>query len=339
MHITPNALDVKSMRLLIYTGWPVQAWRIPDEQVARIRAALPDVDVLHATSADGAVRDIADADVGLIPWLTTPILAAAARLRWVHSSAAAVGDLLPLDELAHRAIVVTNSRGVQAVPMAEQVMAGLLALARRLDLTIHAQRERRWIQEQLGEVDRPWLLRGKSMTIVGLGSIGLAVAERAHAFGIDVTGVRRRPDEPAPSYVRVMGADHLDDALRGADIVVVAAPAVPATMGLLREPQLSLLTRGAILVNVGRAQLVDTSAMIRALESGQLGGAVLDVFDKEPLDAESPLWSMSNVIVTPHSAGFRADHWEEVTDLFIENVRRYRCGESLLNVVDPLAGY
>jgi phosphoglycerate dehydrogenase-like enzyme len=327
------------MRLLIYTGWPVKAWRIPDEQVARIRSALPDVDVLHTTTADDAARGIADADIGLIPWLTTPILSAATRLRWVHSSAAAVGDLLPLPELARRAIVVTNSRGVQAIPMAEQVMAGLLALARRLDLTIVAQRERRWIQEQLGEVDRPWLLHGKSMTIVGLGSIGMAVAERAHAFGIRITGVRRRPAEPVPSYVRVMGVDRLDDALRDADIVVIAAPSVPATMGMLGGAQLSLLAQRAILVNVGRAQLVDTRAMVNALESGQLGGAVLDVFDTEPLDAESPLWSMPNVIVTPHSAGFRADHWQHVTDLFIENVRRFQRGESLLNVVDPVAGY
>ena len=327
------------MRLLIYTGWPVKAWRIPDEQVARIRTTLPDVDVLHATSADEATRAIAEADVGLIPFLTTPILSAATRLRWVHSSAAAVGDLLPLHELARRSIVITNSRGVQAVPMAEQVMAGLLALARRLDLTILAQRERRWIQEQLGEVDRPWVLHGKSMTIVGLGSIGTAVAERARAFGIRVTGVRRRPSEPVASGIRVLGADQLDDALRDADIVVLAAPAVPATMGLLGARQLSLLTRGAILVNVGRAQLVDTSAMVQALERGQLGGAVLDVFDSEPLDAASPLWSMPNVIVTPHSAGFRANHWQEITDLFIENVRRYRRGETLLNVVDADAGY
>jgi phosphoglycerate dehydrogenase-like enzyme len=94
-----------------------------------------------------------------------------------------------------------------------------------------------------------------------------------------------------------------------------------------------------ILVNVGRAQLVDTNAMVHALESGQLGGAVLDVFDTEPLDAASPLWSMPNVIITPHSAGFRVDHWQEVTDLFIENVGRFRRGESLLNVVDPVAGY
>src|SRR5579862_1411660 len=146
------------MNVLIYTGWPVQAWRIPAEQVARVRRDFPRVAFAHATSAEEAMRDIVDVEASLSPWLTPAILSAATRLRWIHSSAAAVGDLLPLDELARRGIVVTNSRGVQAIPMAEQVMAGLLALARRLDLAIVAQRDRRWIQEQLGEVDRPWML-------------------------------------------------------------------------------------------------------------------------------------------------------------------------------------
>ena len=198
------------MNVLIYTGWPVNAWRIPLAQVARLRAASPDVTFLHATNADEAARDIAKADASLRRFLTPAILAEAKRLRWVHSSAAAVAGLLPLDELAGRDIVVTNSRGVQAISMAEQVMAGLLALARRLDLTMAAQRERRWIQEELGEIDRPWTLHGKSMTIVGLGSIGAAIAERAHAFGMRITGVRRRPERPAPPFVdRVMGAGQL----------------------------------------------------------------------------------------------------------------------------------
>lgn len=328
------------MRLLIYTGWPVKAWRISDELVARIRRERPDDTILHATTADEATRDIVGVDAGLIPWMTPAILSAATRLRWVHSAASAVGDLLPLPELARRSIVVTNSRGVQAVPMAEQVMAGLLALARRLDLTIIAQRERRWIQEQLGEVDRPWTLHGKSMTIVGLGSIGLAVAARAHAFEMRITGVRRRPEQGSPSYMeRVLGTDRLTDALAGADVVVIAAPLVADTMRLIGAAELGRLNRGAILVNVGRAQVVDTAAMIESLNTGQLGGAVLDVFDKEPLDPSSPLWTMANVIITPHSAGFRADHWDEVVDLFLDNVQRYERGSQLLNVVDREAGY
>ena len=297
------------MRLLIYTGWPVKSWQIPENQVARIRRELPTDTVLHATNGDEAARDIADADAGLIPWMTPAILEKAANLRWIHSSAAAVGDLLPLSALAERGIMVSNSRGVQSVPMAEQVMAGLLVLARRLDLALAAQRDRRWIQSQLGEIDRPWTLHGKSMTIVGLGSIGLAVAERAHAFGMRITGVRRRPELTAPGLVdRIVGPERLDEALAGADVVVIAAPSVAATARLIDARRLAMLAHGAILVNVARAQLVDTSAMITALERGELGGAVLDVFDREPLEESSPLWAMPNVIITPHSAGFRGNH-------------------------------
>ena len=327
------------MQLLIYTGWPVKAWRIPEGLVARIRRELPEHQIAFTTDGDEAARLIVDVEAGMIPWMTPPILSAAKKLRWVHSSAAAVADLLPLEELHRRGIAVTNSRGVQAIPMAEQVMAGLLALARRLDLAIVAQRDRQWIQERLGEVDRPWAVHGKTMTIVGLGTIGMAVAERAHGFGMRIVGVRRRLDRGAPSYIRVLPPDKLDEALGGSDVVVIAAPSVAQTMRMIGAPQLELLKSGAILVNVGRAQLVDTAAMIEALESGRLGGAVLDVFDKEPLDPASPLWAMPNVIVTPHSAGFRSGHWEEISDLFIENVRRFSRAEPLLNPVDALAGY
>lgn len=328
------------MHVLIYTGWPVNAWRIPAEQVARLQRAFHETTFIHATTADEASRDIANVDASLSPFLTQAILDQATRLRWVHSSAAAVADLLPLEDLARRDIVVTNSRGVQAIPMAEQVMAGLLLLARRLDLTMAAQRERRWIQEQLGDVDRPWMLHGKSMTIIGLGSIGEAIAERAHAFGMRITGVRRRPEQPVPPFVhRILGANQLDDALTGADVIVITAPFVAATTRLIGNEQLKLINRGAILVNVGRAQIVDTDAMIRALEDGRLGGAVLDVFEHEPLDPSSPLWAMHNVVITPHSAGFRATHWHDVVDLFADNLRRFQRGDPLHNVVDPAAGY
>ncbi|HEY6219803.1 MAG TPA: D-2-hydroxyacid dehydrogenase [Gemmatimonadaceae bacterium] len=327
-------------RVLIYTGWPVNAWRIPKEQVDRLRGLRPDLDIRFTYDPAEAAKMIVDVDLGMIPFMKPEILAQAKNLRWVHSSAAAVGDLLPLDELARRGIVVTNSRGVQAIPMAEQVMAGLLALGRRLDLAIVAQKERRWIQEQLGEVDRPTVLHGKRMAIVGLGTIGEAVAVRAHAFGMSVVGVRRRPDREKPSFVeRVVGPERLNDALRGADVLVIAAPLVAGTAKAIGAEQLALLNRGAVLANVGRAQIVDTTAMIRALESGQLGGAVLDVFDKEPLDPASPLWPMPNVIVTPHSAGFRAEHWAEIVDLFAENLERWERKKPLMNVVDLEAGY
>jgi phosphoglycerate dehydrogenase-like enzyme len=257
----------------------------------------------------------------------------------VHSTAAAVG-ILPLKELAARGILVSNSRGIQAVPIAEHVIGGLLVLARRFNLMLDAQRERRWIQNELTRDAWPWSLDGRNMTILGLGTIGREVARRAHAFGMRVTGIRRRLDQPPPPFVdRVVGPGQLDEALRGSDVLVISAPFVAETDRLIGAEQLALLNRGAILINVARARIVDELALLSAIHGGQLGGAVLDVFEREPLDSASPLWALPNVVVSPHSAGFRPDHWTEVIDLFGENLSRFQRGEPLLNLVAPHAGY
>jgi phosphoglycerate dehydrogenase-like enzyme len=317
----------------------VKAWCIPDAHVDELRQCFPDAEFVYARTRDEAAEAVRTADAAFTPFLTPEMVASAPRLRWVHSSAAAVEGLLPLADLAHRNIVVTNSRGVQAVPMAEHVMGGLLVLSRKFDRMLDAQREHRWIQNDLCD-DWPWLLHGKRMTIVGLGTIGIEVARRAHAFGMKVTGVRRRADQPRPSFVdRVVATTQLDDALAGCDIVVLSAPGVAATAGMIGAAQIDLLAPRAVIVNVARGAVVDEQAMIAALESGRLGGAVLDVFDREPLPADHPLWSTRNVVVTPHSSGFRASHWDEVVALFADNLRRYRLGDPLRNIVDPSAGY
>ncbi|MEO6879226.1 MAG: D-2-hydroxyacid dehydrogenase, partial [Gemmatimonadaceae bacterium] len=264
---------------------------------------------------------------------------AAARLRWVHSSAAAVQGLLPLPDLAGRGIAVSNSRGIQAVAIAEHVMGGLLVLSRKYKQILMAQQQHRWIQNDLTS-DWPWLLQGRRMSIVGLGTIGMEIAKRAHAFGMTVRGVRRRADGERPPFVeRVFGTDQIDEAISDAEILVLSAPGVAATHGMIDAARLAMLERGAILVNVARAQIVNGPAMLSALESGQLGGAVLDVFEREPLDAADPLWSMPNVVITPHSSGFRASHWDDVIEMFSENLERFQRGDALVNSVDPTAGY
>jgi D-2-hydroxyacid dehydrogenase (NADP+) len=327
------------MNVLIYISWPVQAWCIPDTHVAALRRAFPGIAFTHARDQAETSRDIPDADVCFTPFLTPAMVEAAKRLRWVHSSAAAVEGLLPLTALAARDVVITNSRGVQAVPMAEHVMGGLLVLARKYDLTLAAQRERRWIQNELSH-DWPWMLHGRTMTIVGLGTIGLEIARRARAFGMRVTGVRRRTEEPRPDFVdRIVGADHLADALAGCDVLVLSAPGIASTHRMIGAEQLAMLNPGAVLVNVARGQIIDDVALLRALESGQLRGAVLDVFDREPLESASPFWTMPNVVITPHSSGFRQSHWDDVVELFSDNLRRFQSGEPLRNIVDAAAGY
>jgi D-2-hydroxyacid dehydrogenase (NADP+) len=327
------------MNVLVFTVWPVEFWRVPQGQVQRLRQRFPDIGFTHVVSDADAMAAIGSADVALASRLSPEMVEGAPRLRWVHSTAAAVG-ILPLQALAARHIAVTNSRGIQAAPMAEHAIGGLLLLSRRFNLMLEAQRERRWIQNQLASEAWPWSLAGRKMTILGFGTIGQEVARRAHAFGMRVTGIRRRPDQPIPAYVdQIVGAAQLEDALRGADVLVISAPFVRETDRLIRAEHLALMNKGAILINVARGKIVDEAALLSALQSGQLHGAMLDVFEREPLDPSSPLWTLPNVIISPHSSGVRPDHWDEVIDLFSENLRRFQNGEPLLNQVDCTAGY
>jgi phosphoglycerate dehydrogenase-like enzyme len=327
------------MKVLIFIQWPVKAWSIPDGHAAALASSFPDVEFLRARTLDEARTAIGDVDACFTPLLKAEMIAAAPKLRWVHSPAAAVEGLLPLASLAAAGVTVTNSKGVQAIPIAEHVMGGILLLSRRYDRTMAAQRERKWIQNELPD-DWPRMLHGQRMTIVGLGTIGAEIARRAKAFGIHVTGVRRRPDAEKPAFVdKVVGPDRLNAVLHGCDIVVLAAPGIAATHRMIGVEQLALLNHGALLVNVARAGIVDDDAMRAALDTGRLRGAVLDVFEREPLEETSPLWGAPNVIITPHSSGFRESHWDDVTQLFGDNLRRYRSGRSLRNLVDLEAGY
>ena len=328
------------MNVLIFTVWPVAFWQTPKSQVDRLRERFPDVHFTHALTDEEAATAIEAADVALASRLSPAMVERAARLRWVHSTAAAVTNLHPLREFSARGIVLTNSRGIQSVPIAEHVMGGLLVVARRFNLMLAAQREHRWIQNELTRKAWPWSLYGRHMTIVGFGTIGQEVARRAHAFGMRVTAVRRRPDQQAPPFVdKIAGPDRLDDALRGCDVLVISAPFLPDTDRMIRAEQIALLNPGAIIINVARGRIIEETALFAALQNGRLGGAVLDVFEREPLDAASPLWSLPNVVISPHCSGVRPDHWDEVIDLFSENLRRFQEGEPLLNLVNSEAGY
>jgi phosphoglycerate dehydrogenase-like enzyme len=331
------------MNVLIFTVWPVAFWCTPRSQVERLRERFPDVSFTHALTDAEAAAAIETADVALASRLSTEMVARAPRLRWVHSTAAAVAGLLPLREFGSRGIAVTNSRGIQAVPIAEHVIGGLLVLSRRFNLMLEAQRERRWIQDKLTLDAWPWSLHNRNVTVLGLGTIGQEVARRAHAFGMRVTGIRRRVDQPVPPFVdRIVGPDRLNDGLAGSDVLVISAPFIAETDRLIRADQIALLNPGAIIINVARGKIVDEAALLEALQNGRLGGAVLDVFEREPLDPASPLWTLPNVIISPHSAGVRPDHWQEVIDLFSENLRRFQRGEpleALLNVVNCDVGY
>jgi phosphoglycerate dehydrogenase-like enzyme len=327
------------MHVLIAIHHRVQAWTIQPAHVEALRRRFPHTTFLHATTREADIDLAGTADVAFALALSKEAVASAARLKWVHCSGHAVGHF-PLVELAARAITVTNSRGVQAIPIAEHVVACILALARRLPQTLRDQQERLWRPNDLLGTGAPWLLSGRTLVVIGVGTIGAAIAARARAFGMRVIGVRRHPERGRPpGFDEVVGSVDVSPLLGLADIVVIAAPLTAETNLLLDADAIAKLKPGAIVVNIARGQLVDEEALAAALLEGRLGGAALDVFTTEPLPASSPFWSLPNVIVTPHTSGFRAGHFDAVVDLFSDNLTRFERGDELLNVVDLRAGY
>jgi phosphoglycerate dehydrogenase-like enzyme len=312
-------------------GWAVRFVRGP---------AVSDGDGGAEPSPD-AVAAIRDAEVYFGFGMSPTLYAASTRLRWVQSAAAGVTALL-FPALRDAPVVLTNSAGVHADPIAEHVVGGVLYLVRSLDVAVTLQREGRWDKEPfVGAGARVRELAECRALVVGTGGIGRAVGRRLAALGVACAGLRRRPELGAPEgFARVAGLDALERELRAADVIVLATPFTPATDRLLTAARLDLLPDDAIVVNVARGALLDEAALAERVRSGRLRGAVLDVFGREPLPADSPLWALPQVLITPHVAAVSPRRfWERELALFFENWRRYRAGEPLVNTVDKQAGY
>lgn len=258
----------------------------------------------------------------------------APRIRWVQATSAGIGQLVRRSRLAERmpGTVFTTASGVHARPLAEFCLMGILMLRKGALRALEGQRRKRW--ERYAGTD----LERRTLVIVGLGAVGTEVARVAKAFGMRVVGVKGKVAGIDPASVHadeLLPAERLHQALEEAEHLVLIAPHTPDTEGLIGARELALLPPGAIVVNIGRGALIHEPALVEALNSGRLGGAVLDVFAEEPLPVGSPLWEMSNVIVSPHSGSTSDRENRRLTDLFCENLRRFLDGRPLLNVLDP----
>ena len=340
---------------------PILSARIRARDLDRIREAAPGAKIVNLSVEGLADAPVDDVEVLLRGWLSSDafdrLLSHAPKLRWVHSATSGVERALTPTALA-RGVVVTNARGVFSRPIAEHVLLMILALSRRLPQLLELQRERTWQPLEGRE------LRDVTVGIVGYGSLGRAVASLLTAFGARIIATRRRPDAGdgpdskaarptsagargedddafpvTPRLVRVLGPGDLHELLSESDVVVLAAPLTPETENMIDEGALAAMKRDAWLINVARGRLIDEGALIRALREGRIGGAALDVFREEPLGPSSPLWDVPNLVVTPHTAWSSARVLDRSVDLFCDNVRRFRAGEPLRNVVDPTAGY
>jgi phosphoglycerate dehydrogenase-like enzyme len=314
-------------------------------------------------SGDGAARvsptvleAVADAEIYFGYGIPAELLERGPKLKWVHSGAAGVGGSLTPAMLSSP-VVFTNSAGVHAPPMAETVIAMLLYFGRGLDFAVDAQRRAEWTTEPYYVADAPLgELSDATIGIVGFGGIGREVARRVASLGARVIAAKRSPAQPGEANLEpvagggvlgsrieiVWGASGLDAVYRESDAVIVAAPDTPETRGMIDAEALRRMKRGAVLVNVARGRLVDETALIEALREGAIRGAGLDVFSREPLPDDSPLWSMSNVVMTPHVSAVTRGFWGREAGLILRNLERFLTGvpvEGWENVVDKEAGY
>jgi phosphoglycerate dehydrogenase-like enzyme len=247
-------------------------------------------------------------------------------LRWFHSFSAGV-DHPAFRTLLERGVLLSNSSGSSSVPIAQYVIAMMLRAVKRFDALAGAQRERRWEPVQAEE------LTGKTAGIIGVGHIGGEVARLAKAFGMRVIGCRRRQQARVRYVDELLPPDRLPELLARADFVVLTVPLSAQTDGLIDEAALRSMKPTAWLINVSRGRVVREAALLRALKEGWIAGACLDVFEEEPLPQESELWSLPNVVVTPHQSGFSPLNFDRASELFLENLRRYVAGKPLKNRV------
>ena len=308
------------MRILLYPG-------IEEPWLGKLRAISPEVEVVVADDETEAVKQVREAEA-LYGRLTPAMLAAAEKLQWVQATGIGLeGSMFP--ELIASDVVMTNMRGVYSDHIADHVFGYILTFARGLHVYLRQQLSRTW---QPGVPIH--YLPETTLGIIGLGGIGAQVARRGRFFGMRVLAVDPSPKGDTGLAEQVWGMDGLPEMLGQADFVVICAPHTPVTERLFGAAQLRAMKPTAYLMNIGRGVIVQLEALTQALQTGEIAGAALDVFEREPLPADHPLWEMENVIVTPHVADTGPYVHDRRMELFLENARRFVAGQPLLTVVD-----
>ncbi|HEY0981791.1 D-2-hydroxyacid dehydrogenase [Schlesneria sp.] len=333
------------MKLVIYPAVDV-------DRLSRIcEAALP-MDVINAGTLEIALNEMENADA-FFGKLTPELLQRAATLRWVQSPTASLEHFV-FPELISHPCVLSNMRGLFSDVVADHVLGFILCFARNLHIYVRQQQQGLW--SPVGDqsyvanfVNAPGTvlpmdrahqhLSDCTLGVIGVGSIGQEVLRRGAAFGMSLVGVDARTKTLPGVLDDVWPVERLPDLLQVADYVVVAAPLTPVTRGLIRRPQLRMMKKSAVLINVGRGPIVDLDDLIQSLQAHEIGGAALDVTDPEPLPADHPLWTMSNVIITPHVAAASPKIAERHLETLLENIRLFVQGKPPATQVDKAAWY
>jgi phosphoglycerate dehydrogenase-like enzyme len=327
------------MKILIVHYHSFELWHAPLWIRERLQQHFPDHHFLQLQNYDRVPQEIGDTDV-FIGWSLRPEqFRTAEKLRWIHSPAAAVHQLM-YPELVRSDVVVTNSTGIHGPVVAEHAIAVLLALAKRLPQAMQYQAKHEWSQAQLWhEQPRPREVAGSTVAVIGMGSIGREFAARAKALGMRILAIRENPTKGLDGADTVYGSEQIDEVLSQADYVLLCTPVTPATTGLMNAARLSKMKPDAYLINVARGPLIDELALLDALQKRRIAGASLDVFNEEPLPASSPFWLLDNILITPHTAAVTERLWERHYRLIADNMKRFLAGEPLMNQVDKKRGY
>ncbi|MGH2584547.1 MAG: D-2-hydroxyacid dehydrogenase [Dehalococcoidia bacterium] len=309
---------------------------IAETYAAALRDVAPGLEVVTVDDGHAWHGDPSDAEAAYLSFDMYPsgvvntVLEALPQLpglRWIHTYSIGVDHPMYLP-IVERGLTFTNGATSQSIPIAQHILLMMLHHAKRMDVWERAQARREWTHAPSAE------LTGKTVALFGLGGIGQEVARLAKAFRMRVIGLRRRP-EPVADVDEILPPDAVGELCAQADFLVICAPLTRTTRGAIGAAEIARMRPSAYLINVARGPIVDEAALVSALREGRIAGAALDVFEVEPLPAEHELWSLLNVIITPHTAPASPLHIHRGTELFLENLRRYTAGDPLLNIVDP----
>lgn len=309
-----------------------------DGFVERLQAEFPDVEFLTAMSVEEQLREAANADV-ICGWPDSPeVVEAAARLRWIHCPGTGIDKIMAeLPALADSDVVLTNARGPHANPMADHVLWMMLSLSHRGRQMAEDQRTKYWSTDKYSHAFVE--LSGSTMGILALGDIGKAVARRAYGFDMDVYAVDVNPVAPPPQVKEVWGLERLDELMGMCDWFVVTAPLTAESLGLIDRRRIGLLKPSSYVIVISRGGIVDEDALADALQEGRLAGAGIDATAIEPLPQESRLWTLDNVVLSPHASALTPEMYEGRREIFRENMRRFLNNEPFLYVCDKRAGF
>lgn len=312
--------------------------KISDRQMEALRQLSPQLEVVREVDPQRAREEMCDAEILYTFQLPGP-LAEARALRWIQLVSAGADHIMEAGG-AKTDILVTTASGIHGAAMAEYVLCMMVMLARRIPLILRESQQHQWkpgrLRTYYGDE-----LEGKTLGIVGLGTIGRRVAKVAKALEMRVLGLRRsgKSGGDAGAADELYGPGQLLEMLPQCDFVLVVVPFTPETRGLIGERELRAMKPTAYLINVARGEIVDEAALARALREGWIAGGAFDVFAQEPLPPDSELWDLPNLIITPHMSGNTIPYMDRATELFQENLRRYLAGEPMINVLDKELGY